>query len=146
MQGPIHCAATIVREEGFRGLWSGASPTVLRNGTNQMCLFWAKNHMDGLLWSARLFGKPDSEFNPGSLSKVLRNGTNQMCLFNQNRMGGPLWVCTSDLGLKVDLKLVSLATVLRNRTDQDVPVLGHESDGRPAVGCTSVLDLKFEPH
>jgi len=46
-QGPIHCAATIVREEGPRGLWSGASPTVLRNGTNQMCLFWAKNHMDG---------------------------------------------------------------------------------------------------
>ena len=45
-QGPIHCAATIVREEGPRGLWSGASPTVLRNGTNQMCLFWAKNHMD----------------------------------------------------------------------------------------------------
>ena len=47
VQGPIHCAATIVREEGPRGLWSGASPTVLRNGTNQMCLFWAKNHMDG---------------------------------------------------------------------------------------------------
>ena len=46
-QGPLHCAATIVREEGARGLWSGASPTVLRNGTNQMCLFWAKNHMDG---------------------------------------------------------------------------------------------------
>ena len=52
MQGPLHCAATIVREEGMRGLWSGASPTVLRNGTNQMCLFWAKNHMDGLLWGA----------------------------------------------------------------------------------------------
>ena len=28
------------------------SPTVLRNGTNQMCLFWAKNHMDGVLWGA----------------------------------------------------------------------------------------------
>jgi Mitochondrial carrier protein len=51
VQGPVNCAATIVREEGLRGLWSGASPTVLRNGTNQMCLFWAKNHMDGVLWS-----------------------------------------------------------------------------------------------
>lgn len=53
LQGPVNCAATIVREEGLRGLWSGASPTVLRNGTNQMCLFWAKNHMDGVLWSER---------------------------------------------------------------------------------------------
>ena len=53
LQGPVNCAATIVREEGLRGLWSGASPTVLRNGTNQMCLFWAKNHMDSVLWSER---------------------------------------------------------------------------------------------
>jgi solute carrier family 25 citrate transporter 1 len=45
-KGPFHCGLTIVREEGPRGLWSGATPTVLRNGTNQMCLFWAKNHMD----------------------------------------------------------------------------------------------------
>mmetsp|Transcript_14801 Transcript_14801/g.44715 ORF Transcript_14801/g.44715 Transcript_14801/m.44715 type:complete len:315 (+) Transcript_14801:85-1029(+) len=55
-KGPLNCAATIVREEGLRGLWSGASPTVLRNGTNQMCLFWAKNHMDGVLW-----GKTDGD-------------------------------------------------------------------------------------
>lgn len=39
-----------VREEGPLGLWAGAAPTVLRNGTNQMCLFWAKNRMDGVLW------------------------------------------------------------------------------------------------
>uniref|UniRef100_A0A453IB11 Uncharacterized protein n=1 Tax=Aegilops tauschii subsp. strangulata TaxID=200361 RepID=A0A453IB11_AEGTS len=32
-KGPIHCAKTIVREEGIFGLWSGASPTVMRNGT-----------------------------------------------------------------------------------------------------------------
>lgn len=49
-RGPIHCAATIIREEGILGLWSGAAPTVLRNGTNQMCLFWAKHNMDNLLW------------------------------------------------------------------------------------------------
>jgi hypothetical protein len=35
VQGPIHAAATIVREEGLKGLWSGAAPTVMRNGTNQ---------------------------------------------------------------------------------------------------------------
>ena len=49
-KGPVHGAATIVREEGLRGLWSGASPTVLRNGTNQMCLFWAKPNVDKV-WS-----------------------------------------------------------------------------------------------
>ncbi|KIZ05036.1 Succinate/fumarate transporter [Monoraphidium neglectum] len=42
-KNPIHCAATIIREEGPFGLWSGATPTML-------CLFWAKNHMDSLLW------------------------------------------------------------------------------------------------
>jgi solute carrier family 25 citrate transporter 1 len=52
-KGPVHCGATIVREEGFRGLWSGATPTVMRNGTNQMCLFWAKNHMDEALWGKK---------------------------------------------------------------------------------------------
>mmetsp|Transcript_2099 Transcript_2099/g.3352 ORF Transcript_2099/g.3352 Transcript_2099/m.3352 type:complete len:315 (-) Transcript_2099:461-1405(-) len=49
-KGPIHCAATVLKEEGIRGMWSGATPTMLRNGTNQMCLFWAKHAVDGLLW------------------------------------------------------------------------------------------------
>ncbi|KAG1671691.1 hypothetical protein FOA52_007483 [Chlamydomonas sp. UWO 241] len=49
-KGPVHCAVTTLREEGIRGLWSGATPTIMRNGTNQMCLFWAKSHMDTLLW------------------------------------------------------------------------------------------------
>jgi len=52
-KGPVHAASTIVREEGFLRLWSGAGPTVMRNGTNQMCLFWAKNMMDGVLWGKR---------------------------------------------------------------------------------------------
>ncbi len=47
MQGPIHCAMTVAREEGVLGLWAGATPTIMRNGTNQMCLFWAKNNFDG---------------------------------------------------------------------------------------------------
>jgi Mitochondrial carrier protein len=49
-QNPVHCAITILREEGLRGMWSGASPTMMRNGTNQMCLFWAKNNVDRYLW------------------------------------------------------------------------------------------------
>ncbi|EPS69267.1 hypothetical protein M569_05501 [Genlisea aurea] len=51
-KGPLHCARTIVREEGlFSGLWSGAAPTVMRNGTNQAAMFTAKNAFDALLWS-----------------------------------------------------------------------------------------------
>ncbi|KAF5747631.1 mitochondrial succinate-fumarate transporter 1-like [Tripterygium wilfordii] len=49
-KGPIHCARTIIREEGFFGLWAGAAPTVMRNGTNQAAMFTAKNAFDILLW------------------------------------------------------------------------------------------------
>ena len=49
-QGPMHCATTIVREEGVRGLWAGAAPTILRNGTNQAVMFWTKDYCDKLLW------------------------------------------------------------------------------------------------
>lgn len=50
-KGPVHCARMIVTEEGLRGLWAGAAPTVMRNGTNQAAMFSAKNAFDGLLWS-----------------------------------------------------------------------------------------------
>lgn len=61
-KGTLHCGSTILREQGPMGLWAGATPTVCRNGTNQMCLFamkancdkwmWGKNEGDGmqLLW------------------------------------------------------------------------------------------------
>ncbi|GMH38774.1 hypothetical protein BSKO_06658 [Bryopsis sp. KO-2023] len=49
-KGPIHCAATIVRAEGPLGLWKGATPTMFRNGTNQMSLFYTKPLIDGLVW------------------------------------------------------------------------------------------------
>ncbi len=52
-KGPLHCAAAVVREHGPLGLWAGAAPTVLRNGTNQMCMFWAKSGVDGFLWDKR---------------------------------------------------------------------------------------------
>lgn len=50
---PIQCASLIVKEEGFRALWNGATPTIMRNGTNQMCLFWAKHNLDRLLWKKK---------------------------------------------------------------------------------------------
>ncbi|KAI5663336.1 hypothetical protein M9H77_22659 [Catharanthus roseus] len=49
-KGPINCAITIIREEGLRGLWAGAAPTVMRNGTNQAAMFTAKNAFDIVLW------------------------------------------------------------------------------------------------
>ncbi|CAM6014905.1 unnamed protein product [Sphagnum balticum] len=49
-KGPVHCATTIIREEGVLGLWAGAAPTVMRNGTNQAVMFTAKNMCDNLLW------------------------------------------------------------------------------------------------
>ncbi|XP_065853482.1 mitochondrial succinate-fumarate transporter 1 [Euphorbia lathyris] len=49
-KGPIHCARIIVREEGLFGLWAGAAPTVMRNGTNQAAMFTAKNAFDVVLW------------------------------------------------------------------------------------------------
>lgn len=49
-KGPIHCAGVIIREDGLRGLWAGAAPTVMRNGTNQAAMFTAKNAFDKILW------------------------------------------------------------------------------------------------
>ncbi|CAM8891956.1 unnamed protein product [Rhodiola kirilowii] len=49
-KGPVHCARLIIREEGIFGLWAGAAPTVMRNGTNQAAMFTAKNSFDILLW------------------------------------------------------------------------------------------------
>jgi solute carrier family 25 citrate transporter 1 len=55
-QGPVQAAGLIIKEEGILGLWAGAAPTVMRNGTNQMCLFWAKNNFDSLF-----FGKHEGD-------------------------------------------------------------------------------------
>ncbi|KAF9598316.1 hypothetical protein IFM89_026605 [Coptis chinensis] len=49
-KGPVHCARMIIQEEGLLGLWAGAAPTVMRNGTNQAVMFTAKNAFDVLLW------------------------------------------------------------------------------------------------
>lgn len=49
-KGPIHCARMTIREEGILGLWAGAAPTVMRNGTNQAAMFTAKFMFDKALW------------------------------------------------------------------------------------------------
>ncbi|RZS22262.1 hypothetical protein BHM03_00055003 [Ensete ventricosum] len=49
-RGPVHCARMIIREEGILGLWAGAAPTIMRNGTNQAAMFTAKNAFDVVLW------------------------------------------------------------------------------------------------
>jgi solute carrier family 25 citrate transporter 1 len=49
-RGPVHTAMTVVREEGLKSLWNGGTATTIRQGSNQMSLFWGKAVMDGLIW------------------------------------------------------------------------------------------------
>jgi solute carrier family 25 citrate transporter 1 len=53
-KGTIHATKTIVAEEGVRGLWKGISPTMVRNGVNQMVLFFAKDNADKILWNKQV--------------------------------------------------------------------------------------------
>ena len=55
-RGPVHTALTVAREEGGRALWSGATATTIRQGSNQMSLFWGKAVCDAAFW-----GKSDGD-------------------------------------------------------------------------------------
>ena len=55
-RGPIHTALTIAREEGAMSLWNGATATTIRQGSNQMALFWGKSVCDSAIW-----GKHDND-------------------------------------------------------------------------------------
>lgn len=54
--GPVHTALTVAREEGVARLWSGATATTIRQGSNQMSMFWGKSVCDNLIW-----GKQDND-------------------------------------------------------------------------------------
>lgn len=43
--GPIHCAKTVVKEEGITALWKGNTPTMVRQGWNQLFLFGTYDYM-----------------------------------------------------------------------------------------------------
>ena len=88
----MDCALKTVREDGALGLWAGAAPTVLRNGTNQMCLFWAKNHMDGILWGGCNHTFPVNAVRAASLPSLL-----EQC-WNIQR---PQWASPQDCGILV---------------------------------------------
>lgn len=51
--GPIHTALTVTREEGVARLWSGATATTIRQGSNQMSMFWGKALIDSAVWGKR---------------------------------------------------------------------------------------------
>lgn len=51
--GPIDAVIKTVKNEGLLALWSGATPTVFRNGLNQASMFWFKNVVDEVLWHKR---------------------------------------------------------------------------------------------
>jgi hypothetical protein len=38
-RGSVHCATTVVKEEGVAALWRGVVPTIVRNGSNSACNF-----------------------------------------------------------------------------------------------------------
>ncbi|KAL3838185.1 hypothetical protein ACJIZ3_022776 [Penstemon smallii] len=99
-KGPIHCARLIIREEGLFGLWAGAAPTVMRNGTNQAAMFSAKNAFDGILWNKHEGDRKVIQPWQSMISGFLAGTVGPMCtgpfdvvktrLMAQNRSGGEL--------------------------------------------------------
>jgi len=50
-KGPLHTVGRIVRKEGIRGLWKGASPTVFRQASNQASMFSSYTLLREKLWA-----------------------------------------------------------------------------------------------
>jgi solute carrier family 25 (mitochondrial citrate transporter), member 1 len=75
MHGPLHAVVTIARTEGITALWNGVGPTILRNGTNQMCLFWAKSNLDRIYW-----GKHEGDGHKLSPLQSMMSGFSAACL------------------------------------------------------------------
>lgn len=52
-RGPVHCAATMVREEGAASLWKGCTPTMIRQGSNQAFNFMCFAMFNRFIWGKR---------------------------------------------------------------------------------------------
>ena len=89
-KGPIHAATLIVKEQGVRALWTGAAPTVLRNGTNQMCLFSAKPAFDRVYW-----GKHEGDARQLAPLQSMASGFSAACI--GPIATGPFDVCKTRL-------------------------------------------------
>lgn len=51
--GTLGTALTVAREEGPLALWNGATATVIRQGSNQMSMFYSKYMLDRHVWGKR---------------------------------------------------------------------------------------------
>ena len=89
-RGPLHAASLIVKEQGVRALWTGAAPTVLRNGTNQMCLFSAKPAFDRAYW-----GKAEGDGRQLAPLQSMASGFSAACIGPV--VTGPFDVCKTRL-------------------------------------------------
>ncbi|KAL8000258.1 putative mitochondrial carrier domain protein [Plasmopara halstedii] len=49
-RGPVHTAATVIKNEGLLALWKGLVPTIGRQGLNQACSFWSNNFIKKHVW------------------------------------------------------------------------------------------------
>lgn len=54
--GPADCVQKVVRQEGFRSLWKGVTPTVIRQGSNQGSSF-----LSVILLNKNLWGKVEGD-------------------------------------------------------------------------------------
>jgi solute carrier family 25 citrate transporter 1 len=68
-KGPMHCAATIVRQEGIFSLWKGVTATVLRQASNQGTSFLAVQMINKHFWS-----KEEGDGNRLSIPKTMVTG------------------------------------------------------------------------
>tara|TARA_Y100000591_G_scaffold304715_1_gene301608 strand:+ start:338 stop:1240 length:903 start_codon:yes stop_codon:yes gene_type:complete len=53
-KGPIHCALTVVKEEGPTALWKGLTPTMIRQGSNQSCNFMTFYALNKYIWGKEI--------------------------------------------------------------------------------------------
>lgn len=84
-KGPMHCAVTVVREEGPQALLKGVVPTMVRQGSNQAMSFWAVKLINEKVW-----GKFDGDGQILSVEKTMISGV-------LGGAAGPISNCPSDV-------------------------------------------------